>query len=495
MFKKIITPLVFVGCLWLMSTGVTTYFLGRVEESYERSNAENLTTIVSASAMVGRFWRLHTAALMANQHLADFPQKEFDQRIADFEAALAEAEATSLTEPEEVCVTTIRCLFAQYREHLDLHLNSTSGGGGPCVSIDDQMILLADQIWQECKSLRNMNKQLLDEMVVEQRRLIKSLNLARHAVAFIGPIIGGLFGFWISRSLHRSVSQVSVTLREAVGALEHEIGQVVVAFPTALPALQQQAQVVAVQIQNVLNELQKARDQVAATERLALAGELAAGVAHEIRNPLTSVKLLVQMAARRGPNHCLDEKQLRVIQDEIGRMERTIESLLAFARPAQLHRMAHDLRDTGHHVLNLLSGRASQQKVMLADRFSQQPVVVNGDPILLQQVMVNLILNGIESMPHGGQLEFAIGIDDTDDKECRIVVGDSGGGIAPDLLERIFDPFVTTKENGTGLGLAISRRIILKHGGTIAAANRPFGGAEFTVRLPLSSEDSLEPAR
>jgi signal transduction histidine kinase len=215
---------------------------------------------------------------------------------------------------------------------------------------------------------------------------------------------------------------------------------------------------------------------------------LAAGVAHELRNPLTGVKLMIQAATKRPADRPLSAQQLSAIQEQIIRMEKTIQGLLDYARPPEMHRVTHDVRDTMRRALNLVEGHARQATVKICEDFCRTPVWVEGDPGQLHQVFVNLLLNGIEAMPGGGALGVAVQDAAAPDGSCRVTVTDSGTGIAEHVLERLFEPFVTSKERGTGLGLAISRRIVQQHGGKLMAANRQEGGAVFSVELPQCSE-------
>jgi signal transduction histidine kinase len=269
--------------------------------------------------------------------------------------------------------------------------------------------------------------------------------------------------------------------------LDGELSSVEVHTPGDLPELQHLAQVVTDRVRHVVLELEQARQQAMSTERLAAVGELAAGIAHEMRNPLTSVKLLIQTATQQLPDGSFGEQDLQVAQREIVRMESTIQGLLDFARPPVLRRVRHDVRGTAQRALNLVEGRARQQHVNVVYEAPDVPVMVDGDPEQLHQILVNLLLNGVESMPRGGLLRMTIQAGDGRHQACRIAVHDSGEGIPPPILARIFEPFVTSKETGTGLGLAISRRIAEEHGGMLVAANREEGGAQFTLELPTST--------
>ena len=141
-------------------------------------------------------------------------------------------------------------------------------------------------------------------------------------------------------------------------------------------------------------------------------------------------------------------------------------------------------------ALNLVEGHAKQQNVAIVQQMPETPVIVDGDPEQLHQVCVNLLLNGIEAMPEGGSLSVAVCVDDAGRRGCRVSVSDRAAASPSTILDRIFEPFVTSKEHGTGLGLAVSHRIAEEHGGALLAANRPEGGAVFTLELPLRKEEN-----
>ncbi len=230
-----------------------------------------------------------------------------------------------------------------------------------------------------------------------------------------------------------------------------------------------------------LEQERRERELLRAEQLMAL-GQIAAGVAHELRNPLTSIKGLVQVNRKEAEARGLPAEDLRIIEQEIRRMERTLQTFLDFARPPQPHRRRLDLAVVVERVLSLVAGRASKQQV--AVRF-QQPdagVLVDADQDQIQQLLLNLVLNGLDAMPRGGTLEITL--HSPLDGQIEVQVLDTGPGILPQLLPRIFEPFVSGKETGLGLGLAVSRRIAEDHAGTLSAANRPEGGAHFVLSLP-----------
>jgi len=203
-------------------------------------------------------------------------------------------------------------------------------------------------------------------------------------------------------------------------------------------------------------------------------------VAHEIRNPLTAIKMLIQAGQEAGQPP-LSPEDLRVIETEIRRMESSLRIFLDFTRPPQLERRSVRLLNLLQEVVGLVRGRTEKQKVDLRLRVEDESIVVMADPEQLRQVLVNLLLNSLDALPRGGTIEVSVrsAID-----TIEVSVSDSGAGIAPEMLPRLFQPFSSNKETGLGLGLVISKRIIEDHGGSVVAGNRPTGGAVFLIRLP-----------
>lgn len=492
MWKRVVAPALVVSILWIASSTISTYWIHRVYESHSRVLTENVATIRAAWAMQDTLWRLHAIVMESADKERRETRIEATELESAFERYVAEAEKISFTPEEQIAIKAVREHFAVYRDHIETRLRPAGLTGllTSQTAEKEKTIRLARAVAEPCRQLADLNERMLTESTAQSTRLSTLVNLMRMAFLVVGPIVGVICGLWIARGLHRSISQISVTLNDATGDLNRDVGSVEIRSLDDLPGLHQQVQTVATRIQQVMEELQQARHQAMLAERLAAVGELAAGVAHELRNPLTSVKLLIQTAAQRQPNTALAGRQLQVVQQEVARMESTIQGLLDFARPPDLHRVAHDLRTTVRRALNLVEGRAKQQNVAIVEKMPNAPVVVDGDPEQLHQVFVNLLLNGIEAMPQGGSLAVAVNTDDAMRRVCRVSVSDSGEGIPQPILDRIFEPFATSKEHGTGLGLAISHRIAQEHGGVLLVTNRTEGGAVFTLELPLSMEDA-----
>jgi signal transduction histidine kinase len=308
---------------------------------------------------------------------------------------------------------------------------------------------------------------------------------------------GGLIaGLAIARGITRSIVQLDVSVRGAAGKLNEVVGPVTMLRVGGLRELEAGLQEVEDHISAVVERLQQRELEVIRSEQLAAVGQLAAGIAHELRNPLMPMKMLVQAALERDDGIGLHGRQLLVVDEEISRLESSIQEFLDFARPPSLEKSRFDVQGLIEQTLDLIALRAERQGVQLRDSLSSAPMVIEADCGQIRQVILNLLLNSLDELPNGGEIKvqvippdpFKPGAVTPPDRAAPRTIGiricDNGPGIPAAVLDRIFDPFISTKETGTGLGLSICQRIIVAHGGTIAAANAPDGGAEFTIQLP-----------
>src|SRR4029079_18718627 len=204
----------------------------------------------------------------------------------------------------------------------------------------------------------------------------------------------------------------------------------------------------------------------------------------ELRNPLTSIKGLVQVNLRELGERGLPFEDLEVIEHEIRRMERTLQTFLDFARPPQADRRFQEIAALVERVLTLVGGRARKHHVEVQFLRPAAPSSVEVDGDQIQQLLLNLVLNALDAMPQGGSIE--VDLRPPRDGFIEIYVRDTGPGIASHILPKVFETFVSSKETGVGLGLPLSRRIAEDHGGTLTAYNLPEEGACFLLRLPAA---------
>ncbi len=322
-------------------------------------------------------------------------------------------------------------------------------------------------------------------------------------LAVCGAAAGLVAGVGIARSVTRSIVKLYVPVRVASGRLEEVVGPVDVIPSAGLENLDELLHRLADQVGTVVDRLQQSQLEVLRAEQMAALGHLAAGLAHELRNPLTALKIIVQNAAKGDQTNGLTARDLGVLDSEIARLEHSIRTFLDFARPPSLEKWTGDLRDEIQQTVELVHARAEGQRVTIHSAPLNEPLVIEADHEQLRQLMLNLLCNALDTLPHGGCIWITAALSDpqsnTGSDKLRadaegdrtapfvtITVADNGPGIPKQLGDRIFEPYVSTKETGIGLGLAICRRIVESHGGKLTASNAADGGAMFTIRLPTN---------
>jgi two-component system sensor histidine kinase HydH len=233
-----------------------------------------------------------------------------------------------------------------------------------------------------------------------------------------------------------------------------------------------------------LREIRTLRNEIARNQRLATVGRLAAGVAHEIRNPLSSIKGFATYFQERYRENAQDNKIASILIQEVDRLNRVVGQLLEFSRPISILprpvRLSRLIGDT----VKLIEPQAGEKAVTVQTDVHAGAEHVRLDPDRLSQVLLNLLLNGVEAMAPGGVLAISAG-ETADGRSLEIRVSDTGCGIRPEDLPQVFEPYFTTKPSGTGLGLAIAHNVVEAMGGDLGVVSRPGSGATFTLRLPL----------
>jgi two-component system sensor histidine kinase PilS (NtrC family) len=236
-----------------------------------------------------------------------------------------------------------------------------------------------------------------------------------------------------------------------------------------------------------LTEIKRMEGQVRQADRLAAIGRLAAGLAHEIRNPIASIRGSIEVLRENLAPQGTDRQLMDIVLRESDRLDGTIAEFLEFSRPRQVQPELTDLGTLVEEVLILLSHQGAAG-VRIEKEFPDGTVKAVVDPTMVRQALWNLVRNAVESMPGGGTLRVSVAASPARDAEGLDVVSlsveDTGVGIAPEHLPHVFEPFYTTKARGTGLGLAIVHRIVEEHAGEIRVERPAGGGSRFTLRLP-----------
>ena len=238
------------------------------------------------------------------------------------------------------------------------------------------------------------------------------------------------------------------------------------------------------------SRLEQSQQRLLSAEKLASVGKLAASVAHEIRNPLTAVKMWlfsIRESVRGNPD--LDRK-VGIVSEEITRLESIVRNFLEFSRPPALHRQAQSIVPVIDQTLELLGPRLQEGQIQVVRVPAPRPALppVWADAERLKQVLINLVANAAEAMAGGGELRISTAVERDPDGRAMVVVRiqDTGPGMPPDVQDRVFEPFFTTKEQGTGLGLCIAAQIMARHDGLLVLERTNDQGTVFAVWTPVA---------
>ena len=245
-----------------------------------------------------------------------------------------------------------------------------------------------------------------------------------------------------------------------------------------------------------LESMEEIESELELSRRMAAIGRLTSGVAHEVKNPINAIVVHLELLRNKlGDPNAPGIRHLEVIEAEIRRLDRVVQTLVDFSRPVELQLREQDLRAVIGDLLALATEELSTRNVILIDHMPSKPVLANVDADLLKQAALNVIENGAQAMPDGGKLEVTLEIDR---KSAIICIADEGVGIPDEIRDRIFDLYFTTKSGGSGIGLAMTYRILQLHHGGIEVQSREDRGTEFRLRIPLAAAEwgrrHLQPA-
>jgi two-component system sensor histidine kinase HydH len=396
-------------------------------------------------------------------------------------AQLAEARDLANSPEEMALETRLNDSFEKYRELWENRFDLTRFGKNEPVK--SALRVLENEAIPSVVRLRDYNNAQILKSEEELRKTVKWFAWGLIAVGCIGSLAGVLLGYGVARALRHSIYQLSVRIRDAADKLKHDLPTVTINQGDGIDYLHDQMQSLLREIEQMVEKLHQREREILRAEQMAAVGQLAAGVAHELRNPLTAVKMLVETSREDLEKRGVPAEDLQIIEHEIRRLEGSLQTFLDFARPPRMERRRLDLAPVLEQALALIGGRAKKQGVQV-EFLSSPPVALDADSEQLRQLLVNLCMNALDVMPTGGTLK--VRVRPLPGHLVAVEVCDSGPGISPDIYPRLFTPFVSGKETGLGLGLVLSRRIAEDHGGTLTASNHPDGGACLTLTLPTA---------
>ncbi len=325
---------------------------------------------------------------------------------------------------------------------------------------------------------------VLERKYVDLRKQAVSTLLA---LTLTGALLSMGVSYFISRRVSAAVRQlVSASKEVANGNLDaaveirtnDELQDLADSFNTMASALRKR--------DTQLKEYTQRR--IMESERLAITGQLAAGVAHELNNPLQGIIAYTHLLLEKTPPEGQLRETLGKVVDQAGRCRDIVRGLLDYARPVKPHKRPSDVNSILQQCVALVENQALFHNIQVVRELQEGLPLAVVDPAQIQQVFMNMIINAAEAMDGVGRLTLSTRIE-PDDRHLEVAIADTGHGIRPEDMERIFDPFFTTKDqgHGTGLGLAISFGIVKEHGGTILVESEEGKGTSFMVRLPVKT--------
>jgi two-component system sensor histidine kinase HydH len=422
---QVTMPAVAIGAILLGTCSVSVWYINQLQSNLTNVLSRNVTSLEAAQELEIRVRQLRYHCLLSIIDPKPAYREAMDKDHRRFEDALAVAKWSANTAREQAVIQAIDVGYQRYHQELaELRKQEARRSS----AIDITYVVDAHPIRHvvdHCQELLRINKEVMDQTSEESQQVTGRAHVAMLILGLLGPLGGLVIGYGVARGLSRSMLRA---------------------------------------------------------EQMSAVGQLAAGLAHEVRNPLTSVNMLVEAALRSQNAKPLSRDDLEVIRMEVERVEQTMQGLLDFARLPTPRRAPLDLCEIVDRAARLIDARASQQRVDVILRYEHEPMFGCVDGEQLKTVLVNLFLNALDSMPHGGSLDIALETAPRD--HIRLTVADTGTGIPKEMIGRLFTPFASSKPTGTGLGLSISRRVVEEHGGQLTAANRPDRGACFTIVLP-----------
>jgi len=358
--------------------------------------------------------------------------RQLEAKRRNFEEWFRKAQAVALTAKERAILTRIRADYTRY-DRTRLHVVQLYQQGR--IAAAEQLLLhdgqeLLGQLYDACEELLLVNEQI---MAMAQHR---TATRVRWMQAIIWGMIGGAIviglgmGWWVTRGFSRRLAQ---------------------------------------------------------SEKLAALGQIAGVVAHEVRNPLTAIKLRLHSLQTDATQTPATREDLDIIAQEIRRLEDTVHEVLEFARPATPNRQPLQVREVVEGCARFMETTFAERGIRVVTTYEDSALVVHADAAQLKQVFLNLFLNAVDAMPEGGTLRVLSRIVKplAGRALAEVVVEDSGTGVAATVQARLFEPFVSTKADGTGLGLAVARTILERHEGALVFDAQVVQGARFLIRLPM----------
>lgn len=405
--------------------------------------------------------------------------KSLGQHRQLFNQYLERARAMQLNDRQQRMIDRIDRQYDEYTAAKDIAIENYQSIAklGSISSLHEKQREVFFSLLEQCRTFSQDQWRLIEEVEEAGGTLTKKLRIAQFGAITLFITLALFFLFIVYKHILGPIRGLAI---ETGGSPQESIFDEVDSLTHSLKGMMRE-------FDETSDELAKSRRHLLQAERMAMVGELAAGVAHTIRNPFTSIKMRMFSLTRSLELNVVQNEDLQVISDEIARIDRIVQNFLEFARSPKLRLEECCLGDVITSVLTLLEYRLKAYNVELIFTYRPELPKVRVDADRIKEAMVNLLINACEAMETGGRIT----IDESRDTDpalgeiAIITVTDSGPGIPETIIDKVVTPFFTTKEEGSGLGLSIVSRIVREHRGKFIISSAPGRGAECVIQLPV----------
>ncbi len=488
-YQLIVWSLVMIALI--MAGGfLTISYTYRVQDSNNEIIEDNIQNVRAAKELE---ITLHGIRAISLNYIIDKDStwvEKLREKETEFDRGLEKARESANTQEENLLIQQITALFSNYEQNLNTALSLEKQGNllkANALLVHGSRDLI-NTIESKCQDLilSNQNEQTNYEEKI--RRNNDFIRIAMYSLGFGGLALGLVLGWMVARIILNPIYKLVLKVRDAAGG--ELVEQVKMSPGKELEEIDLHINRMINKINKAHEDLEKNRELLEKSSKLAAIGRIAPAIAHELRNPLAAIKMLIY--SMKKDESITDEKEadLQVIAGEIDRMENFLQNFLKYARPSKPQFRQTEIQPLLLEMTHLLGPRIKQEGIELVENYEAGEVGVTADPDQLKQVVMNLVLNALEAMEKGGRLTISTEVSHSSEipdegRRLLVKISDTGPGIAEEVMGSLFDPFVKGKPTGVGLGLSISQRIMELHHGRIEAANNSGQGATFTIHIPI----------
>jgi len=482
---RIFLPLVVLVIITLGGGAVMIWYTYRIEGLFTLVLEANVTQLRTAADLESALMR--QKGFVSDYFLDGDPAwlKQLEESQQAFQTEFLKAREHSASQTESQILGRIESDYEQYAREKDrliaLYQAGDREAGG---ALHQEVRARFSRILERCDSYKEFQYQMIARTREQSRQQAHRLRVIAGTALTGAVILGAFLAFVLVAEILRPIRSLTAEADRAGGGAGPVSGNEVAALKKRIRGLISD-------VEDTHTELERSRERLLQSEKMALLGKLAAEVAHTIRNPMTSIKMRLFSLERTLELSPTQAEDFQAVAEQMGHLETIVRNFLEFSRPPKLKRQTVNVSEMVDGALQLLQSRFEQLGVKVERNRHFVPGVF-ADPELLREVLVNLLVNACDAMGQGGRLRITEteAVAERIGRAVVIEIHDTGPGIPEALLDKVFEPFFSTKPDGTGLGLAIAQRVVEEHGGRLDLRSREREGASFIITLPVPEESA-----